>query len=85
MCGCWAWQDAVAGLLIFVSRLLYWLPIFLFFSSAAVTALLESPLVTSNVGVAEAACGAVTSLATDNAEIIAKLGAAGICEGGYST
>ena len=52
-------------------------------SSAAVAVLLESPLVTSNAGVAKAACGAVWNLAVGNAENKAKLGAAGVCEGGY--
>ena len=46
-------------------------------------ALLQSPLVTSNAGVAEAACGAVANLADGNAENKAKLGTAGVCEGGY--
>ena len=53
------------------------------FSSAAVAAFLQSPLVTSNAGVVQAACGAVANLADGNAENKAKLGAAGVCEGGY--
>ena len=52
-----------------------------FFSSAAVAALLQSPLVTSNAGVAEAAWRAVQNLAGDSNRV--KLGAAGVCEGGY--
>ena len=50
--------------------------------SAAVAALLQSPLVTSNAGVAEAALRAVQNLAGDKSNS-AKLGAAGVCEGGY--
>ena len=53
-----------------------------FFSSVAVAALLKLPLVASNAGVAEAACGAVQNLAADDTNR-AKLGAAGACEGGY--
>ena len=56
---------------------------FFFFSSAAVAALLQSPLVRNNAGVAEAACRAVCNLAVCNVENQAKLGAAGVCEGGY--
>ena len=69
---------------IFISAYFY-LHFFLsfFLPSAAVAALLRSPLVTSNAGVAEAACGAVTNLAAGNAENKAKLGAACVCEGGY--
>ena len=52
------------------------------FSSVAVAALLKLPLVTSNAGIAEAACGAVQNLAADDT-ISAKLGAAGACAGGY--
>ena len=52
-------------------------------SSAAVKALLQSPLVTSNAGAAEAACRAVANFAASSAEDKAKLGAAGVCEGGY--
>ena len=52
-----------------------------FFYSAAVAAL----LVTSNAGVVEAACWAVANLAYGNAENQAKLGAAGVYEGGYRT
>ena len=54
-----------------------------FVSSSAVAALLQSPLVTSNAGVADAAYCAVGNLASDNAENQAKLGAAGVCEGGF--
>ena len=50
---------------------------------ADVAALLQSPLITSNAGVAEAACRAVRNLAADNEENRAKLGAAGVCEGEY--
>ena len=57
--------------------------VFIFSSAAAVAALLQSPLVTSNARVAEAACWAVRNLAGGNAENTAKLGAAGVCEGGY--
>ena len=52
-----------------------------FFPSAAVAALLQLPLVTSNAGVAEAACGVVGNLADRNTENQAKLCAAGVCEG----
>ena len=65
----------------FLADLLVLRYFFLFF--VAVAALLKSPLVTSNAGVATAAFGAVTNLAADNAENKAKLGAAGVCEGGY--
>ena len=54
-----------------------------FYSSSAVAASLQSPLVTSNAGVAVAACGAVANLADGNPENTTKLGAAGACEGGY--
>ena len=62
--------------------LLYWLPVFLLFP-AAVAALLQSPLVTSKAGVAEAACWAARNLAYGNADNKAKLGTAGACEGVY--
>ena len=52
--------------------------------AAAVAALLQLPLVTSNAGVAEAACWAVLKLAMDSTNSV-KLGAAGACEGGYPT
>ena len=57
--------------------------LYFFFPSSAVVALLQSPLVTSNAGAAEAACGVVANLADGNAENSTKFGTAGVCEGGY--
>ena len=74
--------SAAAGLFFVPFSLLPKLPVFRF-SSAAVAVLLQSPLVTSNAGVAEAACGAVRNLTAGDPENKAKLGAAGVCEGGY--
>ena len=59
--------------------------LYFFLFSAAITALLQSPLITSNAGVAEAACGAVRNLTAGNEENRAKLGAAGACEGEFPT
>ena len=56
--------------------------IHLFFTSAAVVAIIQSPVATSSAAVAEAALWAVTNLAVD-AEIRAKLGSAGVCEGAW--
>ena len=81
-CSAAAPASAAAGLFFVPFSLLPKLPVFRF-SSAAVAVLLQSPLVTSKAGVAEAACGAVANLAVDNAENKAKLGAACVCEGGY--
>ena len=53
------------------------------FSPPAVAALLQSPLVTSNAGVAERAYNAVRILSAANPENKAKLGTADVCEGGY--
>ena len=53
------------------------------FILAAIAVLLQSPLMTSDTGVAEAACGALGNLAAGNPENKAKLGAAGVCEGGF--
>ena len=52
------------------------------FISAAVVAIVKSPLATSYTAVAEAALRAVWSLASSNEENKAKLGAVGGCEGG---
>ena len=57
--------------------------LYFFFSSSAVATLLQSPLVTSHAGVAEAALGAVENLSAANADNSTKLGTAGVCEGGY--
>ena len=66
---------------LYSSCLLCWFAVF-FCSSAAIAALLQSPLVRSNAGVVEAACGAVQNLAVDDSNR-AKLVAASACEGGY--
>ena len=68
-------------LLVFVPLVGWAIFCFSFLFSAAVAALLQSPLVTSNAGVAEAAWRAVQNLAGDSNRV--KLGAAGVCEGGY--
>ena len=69
-------------LLVFVPLVGWAIFCFSFLFSAAVAALLQSPLVTSNAGVAEAAWRAVQYLAAGDSNRV-KLGAAGVCEGGY--
>ena len=51
------------------------------FLSAAVVAIITSPVATSSAAVAETALWAVRNLTNGNAENAAKLGSAGGCEG----